>query len=214
MGSLREATATSAHDAAAVSDGLSVTESATPAATVPEPIGIKSRYAVLAVALAAVLVTATIVFRRWDATPSGSADAPRVVVLPLANLSGSEEDFFAEGMTEEIRSKLAGISGLRVIARESAIRYKDRTKSVREIGQELDVDYVLDGAVRTERIADGGGQVRITPQLIRTADESSVWTEAFTADLVPGAMFDAQAQIAARIAESMGVVLLRSERDA
>lgn len=202
-----------AHETAAGSDEPLVTEPPSLAAAATMPVVSKRWYAVAAVALAAVIVSAVVVFRASDAAPV-SSDLPRIVVLPLANLSGAEEDYFAEGMTEEITSRLAGISGLRVIARQTAIRYEGTTKSAREIGDELDVDYVLQGTVRTDRTSDGRGELRITPQLIRTADESPVWTDAITAPLVPGAIFDAQARIAARIAEGMGVALLGSERDA
>ena len=104
-----------------------------------------------------------------------SSDVPRIVVLPLENLSASEEQYFADGMTEEITSRLAGVSGLRIISRQTAIQYKGSTKTAQEIGEELGVDYVLDGTVRTDRTPDGGGQVRITPQLIRASDDTHLW---------------------------------------
>jgi TolB-like protein/Flp pilus assembly protein TadD len=134
-------------------------------------------------------------------------------VLPFANLGSPDDEYFADGMTEEITSKLAGISGLRVIARQTAIQYKGSRKSAREIAEALDVDYVLEGTVRTDRASDGTGQMRITPQLIRASDESHLWADPSTVDLVPGEIFRIQAEVAERIAQSMNVALLEPERE-
>ncbi|MCH7716715.1 MAG: tetratricopeptide repeat protein, partial [Gemmatimonadetes bacterium] len=185
-----------------------VTQTASPTAT-----GATARnrwYAVGAAALVAVLG----VWLGIRALGSGdaSSDVPRIVVLPLENLSASEEQYFADGMTEEITSRLAGISGLRIISRQTAIQYKGSTKTAQEIAEELDVDYVLEGTVRTDRTSDGGGQVRITPQLIRASDDTHLWSEIYTADLVPGEIFRIQTQIAERITQSMDVLLLEPER--
>ncbi len=169
----------------------------------------RGRVAAFAVVALVVAVSAILLIREPAST---APDIPRLVVLPLENLSSAEEEYFADGMTEEITAKLAGISGLRVIARQTAIQYKGSTKSAKEIGEELDVDYVLEGTVRTDRRPDGTGQVRITPQLIRTSDESHLWAEAKTVDLVPGEIFRIQAEVAERIAQSMNVVLLEPER--
>ncbi len=166
-------------------------------------------YAVGAVTLVAVLGVWLGV--RALAPSDASGDVPRIVVLPLENLSASEEQYFADGMTEEITSRLAGISGLRIISRQTAIQYKGSTKTAQEIAEELDVDYVLEGTVRTDRTADGGGQVRITPQLIRASDDTHLWSEIYTADLVPGEIFSIQTQIAERITQSMDIVLREPE---
>ena len=165
------------------------------------------------VVLLAVVAGVFGIVRTSGLASTAASDVPRLVVLPLVNLSSAEEEYFADGMTEEITSRLAGISGLRVIARQTAIQYKGSTRSAREIAEELDVDYVLEGTVRTDRAPDGSGQVRITPQLIRASDESHLWSEAKTVDLVPGEIFRIQAEVAERIAQSMNVVLLEPERE-
>ncbi len=148
-----------------------------------------------------------------ERAPRADSDIPRLVVLPMENLGGAEDDYFADGMTDEITSRLAGVSGLRVIARQTAIQYAGSPLSAREIAEELDVDYVLEGTVRTDRAPDGSGQVRITPQLIRASDETHLWAEPYTADLVAGDVFRIQTEIAARVADGMGVVLRRPERE-
>jgi serine/threonine-protein kinase len=168
-------------------------------------------------ALATAVVLA-VAFGGWLASrvaigPADAGGVPRLVVLPFANLGSPEDEYFADGMTEEITSKLAGISGLRVIARQTAIQYKGSAKSAREIAEALDVDYVLEGTVRTDRVSDGTGQMRITPQLIRASDESHLWADPSTVDLVPGEIFRIQAEVAERIAQSMNVALLEPERE-
>ena len=95
---------------------------------------------------------------------------------------------------------------------QTAIQYEGSPLSVREIADELDVDYVLKGTVRTDRTPDGSNQVRISPQLIRASDETHVWAEPSTVSLIPGDIFRVQAEIAARIAAGMDVVLLEPER--
>ena len=187
-----------------------VTQTASTPAAVGDATGSKRWYTVGAVALAVILGVWLGV--RTLGSGDVSSDVPRIVVLPLDNLSGAEEDYFADGMTEEITSRLAGISGLRVLARQTAIQYKGSTKTAREIAEELDVDYVLEGTVRTDRAADGTGQVRITPQLIRASDDTHLWSAIYTADLVAGEIFSIQTQIAERITESMDIVLLEPER--
>jgi eukaryotic-like serine/threonine-protein kinase len=191
-----------------------VTQTASTTSTVGGATGTGSKrwYTVGAAALAVILVA-------WFGVRTlGSGDVtgevPRIVVLPLENLSATEDEFLADGMTEEITSRLAGISGLRVLARQTAIQYKGSSKTAREIAEELDVDYVLEGTVRTDRTSDGGGQVRITPQLIRASDETHLWAEAYTAGLVPGEIFRIQAQIAGRIARSMDIAIREPEREA
>ncbi len=192
-----------------------LTEGTTSTAARPTTASGQSRARVGAFAAVAlvVLVAAVLAILRTTGPASTARDIPRLVVLPLENLSAAEEEYFADGMTEEITARLAGISGLRVIARQTAIQYKGSTKSAREIGEELDVDYVLEGTVRTDRRPDGTGQVRITPQLIRVSDESHLWAEAKTVELVPGEIFRIQAEVAERIAQSMNVVLLEPERE-
>jgi len=141
-----------------------------------------------------------------------AAELPRLAVLPFDNLSSTEDEYFADGITEEITSRLADISGLRVISRQSAMQYKNADKTLRDVGDELGVEYVLEGTIRTDRSADGSGQVRVTPQLIRVSDEAYMWTDRYTVDLVPGEIFRVQEQIANQVAGALDVTLLEPER--
>ena len=115
------------------------------------------------------------------ATHAAPATAPvrGIVVLPLENLSGDpEQEFFADGMTEELISDLAQIAALRVISRTSAMRYKKTQKTLQEIGRELNVDSVVEGSVRRH-----GERVRITAQLIEIATDRHLWAKSYERDL-------------------------------
>ena len=74
-----------------------------------------------------------------------------LVVLPFENLGAPEDEYFANGTTDAITARLAGVSGLGVISRQSAIQYKKTTKSIKQIGEELGVDYILEGTVQREK---------------------------------------------------------------
>jgi serine/threonine-protein kinase len=141
-----------------------------------------------------------------------AAETPKLAVLPFDNLGSPEDEYFADGITEEITSRIAEVSGLRVISRQSAIQYKDSEKTLREIGEELSVDYVLEGTIRTDRAPDGSGQVRVTPQLIRVSDDAHLWTDRYTAALEPGQIFQVQSEIAEQVAGALDVTLLEPER--
>jgi eukaryotic-like serine/threonine-protein kinase len=145
---------------------------------------------------------------------SAAPNTPRLVVLPFENIGAPGDDYFADGVTDEITSKLAGLSGLRVIARTSAVQYKNTRQGVRQVGQELGVDYVLEGTVRWDRSARGGGpgRIRVTPHLIRASDETDVWAEPF--DGAFGDVFHLQSAIAERVVTGMNVILGTRDRQA
>ena len=132
------------------------------------------------------------------------AEVPRIVVLPFENLGSPDDEYFADGMTEEITSRLAQVGGLGVIGRTSAMQYKGAGKPVRTIGVELDVDYVLEGTVRWS-VEGGESRVRITPQLIRVSDETHVWTERY--DAVLADIFAVQGEIAGKVVAALGSAL-------
>jgi len=136
---------------------------------------------------------------------------PRIVVLPFENLGQPEDDFFADGITEEITARLASVKGLRVISRTSAVRYADTNKSIQEMGEELGVSFVLEGTVRWAR-GEGASRIRITPQLIRVEDDTHVWAETY--DRVLDDVFEVQSEIATRVTDQLGVTLVGSERAA
>jgi TolB-like protein/Flp pilus assembly protein TadD len=132
------------------------------------------------------------------------------VVLPFQNRGDSEDEYFADGMSEEITTRLAGVSGLRVVSSSSAMQYKENRPPLKQIAEELDVDYVLDGSVRWAR-GDDGSHVRITPQLVRIDDDAQVWAESY--DRVIEDVFEMQSEIASEVVAQLGVTLLEPERE-
>ena len=168
-----------------------------------------------AVGLAALVLTAGalavgLAMRRGSAE---RAAGPRVVaVLPFKNLGPPGDQYFADGLTEEITSRLAGLSGLRVISRTSADQYRTSAQSVRAIGAELGADYVLEGSVRWARDSGGVGRLRVTPQLIRVGDDSHLWAATYEAAL--GEVFRLQSEIAERVTTALDVALRAPERAA
>jgi TolB-like protein len=125
------------------------------------------------------------------------APANSIAVLPFTNLSGDpSQDYFSDGMTEELLNVLAQIPGLEVAARTSVFQFKDKGGDVREIGHQLGVQYLIEGSVRRD-----GQDLRITAQMIRVADGFHVWSETWDRRLE--GVFALQEDIARRIAEQL-----------
>lgn len=138
--------------------------------------------------------------------------ANSIAVLPLENLGSTDDEYFAAGMTEEITSRLASVRGLGVISRTSANQYAKTNKTIRQIGSELGVEYILEGSVRWAHTPDGPGTVRITPQLIRVSDDTHLWADTY--DRVFDDIFEIQSDIAQKVVEQLGITLLEPERKA
>jgi adenylate cyclase len=121
-------------------------------------------------------------------------DKPSIAVLPFQNMSGDpEQEYFADGMVEEIITALSRIRWLFVIARNSSFTYKGQAVDVKQVGHELGVRYVLEGSVRK-----GGNQVRITGQLIDAATGNHLWADRFDGSLED--VFDLQDKVASSVA--------------
>jgi adenylate cyclase len=128
-------------------------------------------------------------------------------VLPFSNISSDPGDeYFADGMTEELISTVGKVGGLSVIARTSAVRYKSSGKSVSEIGQELNVGAVLEGSVRK-----AGNRLRINVQLIETMSQAHRWSESYDRDLSD--VFAIQSDIARHVADALKLQLLTEDQD-
>jgi serine/threonine-protein kinase len=143
----------------------------------------------------------------------GAAGPKRLAVLPFENLGQRDDDYFADGVTNEVRGKLAALPGLEVIARTSSVQYKQTTKSPQQIGRELGVQYLLTGTVRWEKAKPSGGtsRVRVSPELIQVTTASTKWQAPFEAPLTD--VFQVQGQIAGRVAEALGVALGAGEQE-
>src|SRR5881409_3690160 len=143
---------------------------------------------------------------RGEPTKTDALEPRRVAALPLAIISSDQQDeYFADGLTEEIINTLSTIPGLRVIARTSVMKYKQVNKSVGEIGRELKVGSILEGSVRK-----AGGRLRITIQLIDVGSEAPIWAQKYDRELED--VFEIQTDIAERVAEALKVQLLRENR--
>ncbi len=177
------------------------------------PGGLRGATAVM-VATVALLVGGGYLVRRAGIAAGNAKEAPRIVVLPFELLAGSAYPVFAEGLADEVTSRLAEISGLAVIARSSAARYRSSGRTIREIGRELDADYALTGTVYTELHPDSSGSVRVIPHLVRTSDQRELWTDRYESALQPGEIFRVQAMVAQRVAAALNVKLAPPERQA
>ena len=140
--------------------------------------------------------------------PSAPAAKPSVAVLPFQNLSGDpQNEYFSDGTTEEIITKLSSIKNLEVTSRTSVTRFKGTQKDVKEIGRELGVRYILEGSVRKAE-----NRVRITAQLIDSSTGFHLWAQDFDRDLKD--IFSVQEETALKIAESLKLQLTPQEQQA
>ncbi len=165
-----------------------------------------------AVAVAAAVVLVAVAAGLWVRLAKTRAGPSRqsVVVLPFNNLGPAEDEYFAGGLTEEVTSRLAALSGLSIRSSATAQRYDAKGKSSRDIGRELGVAYILYGTVRWDREGEPHGRVRITPKLVRVADDTEVWSAAF--DRILQDVFSIQSEIAETVAARLGVELRMAER--
>src|SRR5437588_11852743 len=150
-----------------------------------------------------------------DAPPSGETSAiasthreerPSIAVLPFINMSGDpEQEYFSDGITEDIITDLSKVSGLFVVARNTAFTYKGKPVKVQEVAKDLGVNFVLEGSVRK-----AASRVRVTGQLIHGKDGGHVWAERFDRDLTD--IFAIQDEITHAIVEQLKVKLLPQEK--
>jgi len=126
----------------------------------------------------------------------------RIVVLPFENVGAADDAWFAAGMTEEITAQLAGVPGLGVISRTSAMRYANGGTPLARIGRELDVAWALEGSVLWEPAQDLPRRLRVAARLVRIADDTPVWSARFDRELVD--VLALQRQIARSVAARLG----------
>jgi serine/threonine protein kinase/TolB-like protein/tetratricopeptide (TPR) repeat protein len=159
--------------------------------------------------LTAVTSAATWMMVGGPQRPGTNAPLPQihsVAVLPLENLSGgSEQEYFAEGMTDQLIAGLATVRGLRVISRTSVMHYKTARKPVPMIAKELNIDAIIEGTV-----AEAGGVVRITAKLIRGSTGEILWAQNFERDLSD--VLALQSDVARSIAGKVGLTLTDQEK--
>ena len=139
---------------------------------------------------------------RGSAGSETQPGTPSIAVLPFVNMSSDkEQEYFSDGLAEELLNDLAKIQGLRVAARTSSFQFKGKTEDLRTVGEKLNVGTILEGSVRKE-----GSRVRITAQLIKTGDGFHLWSETYDRELSD--IFAVQDEIARSVAGSLKVALL------
>jgi adenylate cyclase len=148
--------------------------------------------------------------RRWLGTPESAGlalpDRPSVAVLPFTNLSqDASQEYFSDGVTEEVITALSKISGLFVIARNSVFTYKGKPVKVREVGRELGVRYVLEGGVQR-----AGSRVRITAQLVDATTGYHIWAERYDREVRD--IFAVQDEVTQQIVRALAVKLTQAEQ--
>ncbi len=137
-------------------------------------------------------------------SPDAGARLTRLVVLPFENIGRAEDAYFADGVTEEIASRLGQAPGVSVIGRVTASQYNGTNAALSTIGRELDVQYALTGTVRWSD-EPAGRRVRIIPRLMRVSDQSQLWTDRFESAFTE--VFATQGRIASEVVSALGITL-------
>jgi len=143
--------------------------------------------------------------RHSEPKPLSIAERPSIAVLPFINLSADpEQDFFSEGITEDIITELSRVGELFVIARNSSFAYKGRAVDVQKVGRELGAHYIVEGSVRRM-----GNRVRITAQLIEAPTGAHIWADRYDRDLAD--LFDVQDEVTRSIVASTQTQVVMNE---
>jgi TolB-like protein/tRNA A-37 threonylcarbamoyl transferase component Bud32 len=184
-----------------------------PSAAAPAGPGRRRRRVLWAAGVAAALAATAFLYSRI-AAPAGGAELAsaggvtrptRLAVLPFENLGDSADEYFADGIADEVRGKLAVVSGLEVIARSSSSRYGGEDRSPQDIARDLDVQYLLTGTVRWEKRPGEASRVRVSPELVDARSGTTRWQRSFDAALTD--VFEIQGQIAGDVADALNVAL-------
>jgi serine/threonine protein kinase/Flp pilus assembly protein TadD len=171
-------------------------------------------YVLGAVALALAIVVAVVMWLQRRPIPApAESNSMRIAVLPFENLGLAEDAYFADGMTEEVRSKLASLPELAVIARSSVTGYKGSGKTAQTIAKELGVRYLLSGTVRWQKETSQTSRIRVVPELVEISDQgppTTRWQNSF--DAVLEDVFRVQTEIATGVAGALKVTLGAQEQ--
>ncbi len=166
----------------------------------------KAKYVILALALILIVISGYMLYPYFSGNRNVVLDEKSIAVLPFANLSNDpNQDYFSDGITEDILNNLSKVSDLKVKSRTSTQQYKNTTKTIPEIGRELGVSTILEGSVRKS-----GNTVRIVAQLIDVKNDVHIWTETFDREITE--IFSIQSEIAIEIANALKAKLSQSER--
>jgi TolB-like protein len=164
---------------------------------------------VLAASIAAVALIAVLVYlgmKIWSQNHGAGSDVHSIAILPLENLSGDpRQEYFADGLTDELIADLGQVSALRVISRTSSMTYKNTKKTLPEIAHELGVDAIVEGSVLRE-----GDQVRVTAQLIDARTDEHIWAHTYVRDLT--SVLALQGEVAQAVADQVKIEITPQEQ--
>jgi TolB-like protein/Tfp pilus assembly protein PilF len=191
-------------------EGMKRTEDVSPNEKIPQWSHRKFAALILVIAIAAASLLGYQVFRRNSPVPSpaSNSDVPlkSIAVLPFENLSRDPENaYFAEGVQEEVLTRLSKIGDLKVISQSSTQHYNSGPKNLSDVGKQLRVAHIVEGSVQKS-----GDMVRVNVQLIRAADDSHLWAETFDRKVTD--VFSAESEIARTIADQLGARLTGREQ--
>ena len=201
----------SAHDLALVLQAYS-RGFKTPRAARVLPAGGRSRRVAAGFLFVAALSGALFVGWKIASTPTPAktlGQTVRIVVLPFENFGSPDDARFAGEMTEEITSRLANIRHLAVVSSTTASQYDRRGKTVAQIGKDMGVGYLIEGSVRWDRGDAGPARVRITPELIRVADDTHLWSERYDRQL--GDTFAIETEVADGVVQALNLSLGKAD---
>jgi eukaryotic-like serine/threonine-protein kinase len=171
------------------------------------------KLAIAGIALVVLAAAGLLLWKRPRVAESPAASGPkRVAVLPFENLGAPDDDYFADGIADEVRAKLTSVPGLQVIARGSSTPYKKTNKTPRQIAAELEAPYLLTATVRWEK-SGGVNRVHVTPELVEVSGSgapASKWQQPFDASITD--VFQVQSEIASKVAGALGVALAESDK--
>jgi serine/threonine-protein kinase len=159
-------------------------------------------------ALAVAVLLGLSAFLAWGRRGAAGPGTRVLAVLPFENMGDSADGYFADGVTDEVRTRLSQVPGIEVIARGSSNQYRGTSKPLQQIAQELGVDYLLTATVRWAKLPSGASRVRVIPELVdlrRGGVPRTSWEETFDAALTD--VFQVQADIATKVAGALHVAL-------
>jgi len=183
-------------------EGLALEKDIAAKDSITHVTGRRIDFIVIALLAAAVILFA--VHTWWPLAPTDKS----VAVLAFENMSGDpEQEFFSDGISEELLNTLAKVDGLRVISRSSSFSFRGKDIDIPTIAEELNVAHVLEGSVRRM-----GNSVRITAQLVDASTDSHLWSETFDRELTTQNIFSIQSDIAAAIADKLRATLSRQDQ--
>jgi serine/threonine protein kinase/Tfp pilus assembly protein PilF len=173
-------------------------------------VGLK-KFLIPALIVSAAVVIGLTIWKPWlkkEPEPV-SSQKKMIVVLPFENLGSPEDDSIVEGISVEITSQLGALETLEVISRNSAVQYNKTDKTSKQIGKELDADFILDGTVRWEKKPEGKIRIRVTPQLIRVSDDTQIWSDNYDEDLEE--IFSVQSRIAENVFQRLNITFQETD---